>query len=323
MLHYNFPPFSVGEVGRVGNTGRREIGHGNLAERSLLPVIPADYPYTVRLVSEILGSNGSSSMASVCVGTLSLMDAGVPITKPVAGISVGLFTSKDKAILVTDILGTEDHCGDMDFKVSGTRDGITGFQVDLKIRGLRWDLVEGAFENARKARLKILDFMTGVIPASRAELSPHAPRIQQIKIPVDKIGGLIGPGGKNIRRITELSGAQIDIEDDGTVSVFATNAEAMALAVREISMITAEPEEGMLYEGTVTGIKEFGAFVEILPGRDGLVHISELADCRVNSVEDICKVGDVMWVKCVGVDDRGRIKLSRKEAMRDRGQQKA
>jgi polyribonucleotide nucleotidyltransferase len=323
MLHYNFPPFSVGEVGRVGNTGRREIGHGNLAERSLLPVIPAEYPYTVRLVSEILGSNGSSSMASVCVGTLSLMDAGVPITKPVAGISVGLFTGKDKAILVTDILGTEDHCGDMDFKVSGTRDGITGFQVDLKIRGLRWDLVEGAFENARKARLKILDYMTSVIPASRTELSPHAPRIQQIRIPVDKIGALIGPGGKNIRRITELSGAQIDIEEDGTVSVFATNAEAMALAVREISMITAEPEEGMLYEGTVTGIKEFGAFVEILPGRDGLVHISELADCRVNSVEDICKVGDVMWVKCVGVDDRGRIKLSRKEAMRDRGQQKA
>jgi polyribonucleotide nucleotidyltransferase len=321
MLHYNFPPFSVGEVGRLGTTGRREIGHGNLAERSLLPVIPTDYPYTVRLVSEILGSNGSSSMASVCVGTLSLMDAGVPITKPVAGISIGLFTGKDKAILVTDILGTEDHCGDMDFKVSGTRDGITGFQVDLKIRGLRWELVEGAFEQARKARLKILDFMGSVIPAARTELSPYAPRIQQIRIPVDKIGALIGPGGKNIRRITELSGAQIDIEEDGTVSVFATSGESMAMAAREISMLTAEPEEGMLYEGTVTGIKEFGCFVEILPGRDGLVHISELADFRVNTVEDICKVGDTMSVKCIGIDDRGRIKLSRKEAMREKGQQ--
>jgi polyribonucleotide nucleotidyltransferase len=323
MLHYNFPPFSTGEVGRIGTTGRREIGHGALAERSILPVIPKDYPYTVRVVSEIMGSNGSSSMASVCVSTLALMDAGVPIVKPVAGISVGLFTGSGKTVLVTDILGSEDHCGDMDFKVAGTRDGITGFQVDLKIRGLPWDVVIAAFEKARVARLQILDFMAGVIPASRPELSPHAPRIRELKIPVDKIGELIGPGGKNIRRITELSGAQIDIEDDGSVLIFATNAESMELAEREVMAVAAEPEEGKLYEGTVTGIKEFGCFVEILPGRDGLCHISELADFRVRSVEDVCKIGDRMWVKCIGVDDRGRVKLSRKEAMRDRAAQGA
>lgn len=317
MLHYNFPPYSVGEVGRLGSTGRREIGHGALAERSLVPVIPADYPYTVRIVSDIMGSNGSSSMASICVGTLAMMDAGVPITAPVAGISIGLFSSADEsnAVLVTDILGTEDHCGDMDFKVAGTRKGVTGFQVDLKLRGLRWDLVEGALMAARDARYKILDHMESVLPAPRDEMSVHAPRITTISIPVDKIGELIGPGGRNIRRITEVSGAQIDIEEDGTVSVFATNAESMAIAEREVLMVTAEPEEGALYEGTVTGIKDFGAFVEIFPGRDGLVHISEMADHRINSVEDICKLGDRMWVKCVGIDDRGRVKLSRRAAM--------
>jgi polyribonucleotide nucleotidyltransferase len=323
MLHYNFPPFSTGEVGRIGTTGRREIGHGALAERSILPVIPKDYPYTVRMVSEIMGSNGSSSMASVCVSTLALMDAGVPIIKPVAGISVGLFTKPGKTVMVTDILGAEDHCGDMDFKVAGTRDGITGFQVDLKIKGLPWDVVVAAFEKARVARLQILEFMAGVIPASRPELSKYAPRIRELKIPVDKIGELIGPGGKNIRRITEISGAQIDIEDDGSILIFATNAESMELAEREVMAVAAEPEEGKLYEGTVTGIKEFGCFVEILPGRDGLCHISELADFRVRSVEDVCKIGDRLWVKCIGVDDRGRVKLSRKEAMRDRAAQGA
>jgi polyribonucleotide nucleotidyltransferase len=317
MLHYNFPPYSVGEVGRLGSTGRREIGHGNLAERSLREVLPADYPYTVRLVSDIMGSNGSSSMASVCAGTLAMMDAGMPIRKPVAGISIGLFAGPDKAVLVTDILGAEDHCGDMDFKVSGTRDGITGFQVDLKIPGLAWDLVEGAFAQARESRLEILDFMQSVIPEPRAELSPHAPRIEIVHIDVDKIGDLIGPGGKNIRRITETTGAQIDIEEDGTVRIFATNQEAMKLAVHEVEMVTAEAREGELYEGIVTGVKEFGAFVEILPGQDGLVHISELADFRVNRVEDVCKVGDTMRVKCIGVDDRGRIKLSRRAAMRE------
>ena len=317
MLHYNFPPYSVGEVGRLGFTGRREIGHGALAERSLLPMFPDDYPYTVRLVSDIMGSNGSSSMASICVGTLAMMDAGVPIKKPVAGISIGLFTGEDKAELVTDIIGAEDHCGDMDFKVAGTSNGITGFQVDLKIHGLPWDLVPGAFEMARKARLEILDFMASVIAEPRAEMSEHAPRIEQLQIPVDKIGELIGPGGKNIRRITELSGAQIDIEEDGTVSVFATNSESMAMAIREVEMISEEIEEGQTYKGTVVGVKDFGAFVEVLPGKDGLVHISQLANVRVDSVEDVCKIGDEMWVMCIGIDDRGRVKLSRKEAMQE------
>jgi polyribonucleotide nucleotidyltransferase len=318
MVHYNFPPYSVGEVGRLGSTSRREIGHGALAERSLTEMVPDDYPYTVRLVSDITGSNGSSSMASVCVGSLALMDAGVPAHKHVAGISIGLFTGGPKAVLVTDIIGAEDHCGDMDFKVAGTRDGITGFQVDLKIPGLSWDLVEQALELARQARLNIIDFMAGVIAAPRPELSKHAPRIHQIKIPVDKIGELIGPGGKNIRQITELSGAQIDIEEDGTVSIYASGGESMAIAIREVEKIAAEPEEGMLYRGRVTGIKEFGAFVEILPGQDGLVHISELADFRVRSVEDVCKIGDEMWVKCIGIDDRGKIKLSRRAAMAEK-----
>ncbi len=318
MVHYNFPPYSVGEVGRLGSTGRREIGHGALAERSLAEIIPVDYPYTVRMVADIMGSNGSSSMASVCVGTLALMDAGVPIVRPVAGISIGLFTDADKAVLVTDIIGSEDHCGDMDFKVAGTREGITGFQVDLKIHGLRWDLVEGAFELARQTRLKILDYMATVLPEPRAELSPYAPRIHVTQIPVDMIGMLIGPGGKNIRRITELSGAQIDIDDDGTVHIFASNVESMALAVREVEMVTAEAEEGKIYEGTVTGVKDFGCFVEIFSGTEGLVHISQLADFRVNSVDEICKVGDRMWVKCIGIDERGRVKLSRREAMRDK-----
>jgi polyribonucleotide nucleotidyltransferase len=317
MLHYNFPPYSVGECGRLGSTGRREIGHGALAERSLQEVIPADYPYTVRLVSDIMGSNGSSSMASICVGTLAMMDAGIPITAPVAGISIGLFTGNNKAELVTDILGTEDHCGDMDFKVAGTRKGITGFQVDLKIRGLTWDLVEKAFAMAKTARVQILDYMESVIPASRAEMSPYAPRIETIMIDPEKIGELIGPGGKNIRGITERSGAQIDIAEDGTVSIYARTGESMAMAVKEVQMVSMDPEEGEIYEGKVTGVKEFGAFVEILPGRDGLVHISELADFRVNSVEDICKVGDIMRVKCIGVDDRGRVKLSRRAAMQD------
>lgn len=319
MLHYNFPPYSVGEVGRLGSTGRREIGHGALAERSLRPIIPADYPYTVRVVSDIMGSNGSSSMASVCVGSLALMDAGIPVKGPVAGVSIGLFTNKDesKTVLVTDILGTEDHCGDMDFKVAGTEQGITGFQVDLKLRGLTWPVVEQALARAREGRMKILAFMRGVIAAPRPELSPYAPRIFTIQIPVDKIGGLIGPGGKNIRRITELSGAQIDIADDGTISIFATSAEAMETAKREVNMVVAEAEEGRIYEGTVTGMKEFGCFVEILPGKDGLCHISEMADRRIGSVDEICKIGDKMWVKCIGIDDRGRVKLSRREAMRD------
>jgi polyribonucleotide nucleotidyltransferase len=324
LLHYNFPPYSVGEVGRLGATGRREIGHGALAERSLRPIIPADYPYTVRVVSDIMGSNGSSSMASVCVGSLALMDAGVPIKGAVAGVSVGLFSNKDESqyVMVTDIIGSEDHCGDMDFKVAGTEKGITGFQVDLKLRGLTWEIVELALTRAREGRMQILGFMRDVIATPRPELSPYAPRIFTLQIPVDKIGGLIGPGGKNIRRITEISGAQIDIGDDGTVSIFAANGEAMEIAKREVQMVVAEAVEGQLYEGTVTGIKEFGCFVEILPGKDGLCHISELAEQRIRSVEDVCRIGDKMWVKCIGVDDRGRVKLSRREAMRDLDQKR-
>lgn len=322
MVHYNFPPYSVGEVGRLGFTSRREIGHGNLAERCLYQVMPKDYPYSVRLVSEIMGSNGSSSMASVCVGSMALMDAGIPIKAPVAGISIGLFSDGDRAQLVTDILGSEDHHGDMDFKVAGTRKGITGFQVDLKIRGLRWDLVEKAFEMARESRLEILDFIESTIPASRAELSPLAPRIAVVKIPVDKIGALIGPGGKHIRALTDTYDVEIDIEDDGTVKIYSSDGESMAAAKREIELLTAEAEINKIYRGTVTGVKDFGCFVEIFPGKEGLVHISELADFRVRSVDEICKVGDPMWVKCIGVDDAsGKIRLSRREALKDKAEE--
>ena len=267
-----------------------------------------------------MGSNGSSSMASICNGCLALMDAGVPLKRTVAGISIGLFTNDDQSqkVLVTDILGAEDHCGDMDFKVGGTKKGITGFQVDLKLRGLTWDLVEGAVKAAHDARLKIIDFMESVIPAPRAELSAYAPRIETITIPADKIGALIGKGGETIKGICESTGAQIDIEeegDKGIVSVFATSAEMMKAAKDAVNAVTAEAEIGKIYEGTVTGIKEFGAFVEIIPGKDGLCHISELSDKRVPSVEAVCKVGDKMMVKCLDVDDRGKIKLSRRAAM--------
>jgi len=319
LLHYNFPPYSVGEVGRLGPVGRREIGHGALAERSLRPLMPTDYPYTVRVVVEIMESNGSSSMASVCAGSLALMDAGVPLAKPVAGISIGLFTGPGhEPVLVTDILGTEDHCGDMDFKVAGTRQGITGFQVDLKLRGLDWEITERALEKARVARLKILDVMDSVISAPRPELSPYAPRVEVFKVPVDKIGALIGPGGKNIRRITETYKVEIDVEDDGTVRVYSVSKEGMEAARREIGMLSAEAEVGKTYQGRVTSVKDFGAFVEILPGLEGLVHVSELANFRVKNVEDVCKPGDVMWVKCIHVDENGRIRLSRKAALAER-----
>ena len=320
-LHYNFPPYSTGEVKRLGGLNRREIGHGALAERSIEQMMPADYPYTVRLVSEIMGSNGSSSMASVCVGTLALMDAGVPLKKPVAGISIGLVTGPgQKPVLLTDILGAEDHCGDMDFKVAGTRDGITGFQVDLKIRGLEWDLVAGAFDRAHTARLKILDTMQAALPAPRPELSPYAPRIVVVNINPEKIGALIGPGGKNIRRITETTGTQIDIEDDGTVSIFSNNKAHLDAALHEVEALTAEAEVGKIYRGKVTGIKDFGAFVEFLPDQEGLVHISELADFRVNRTEDVVKMGEEIWVKVLSVEDNGKVRLSRKAAMADRGE---
>jgi polyribonucleotide nucleotidyltransferase len=328
LLHYNFPNYSVGETGRIMGPGRREIGHGALAERSLLPVLPAEdeFPYTVRLVSEIMESNGSTSMASVCGGCLSLMDAGVPISDMVAGISTGLVTriSKDgkfeKHVVLSDIIGAEDHFGDMDFKICGTRNGITGFQLDLKIQGLPHDVAKEAIARNRELRLKILDVMAATIEKPRDELSPYAPRIETVMIDPDKIGAVIGPGGKTIRRICEVSGAEIDINEDnsGRIDVYATSGPSMQRAIDEIKAITAEIEEGKLYHGTVRGVKDFGAFVECLPGKEGLVHVSELADFRVNHVEDVCALGDRMWVKCVGIDEKGRVRLSRTAALADR-----
>ncbi len=322
LLHYNFPHYSVGETGRLGGVSRREVGHGALAEKSLEEIMPDEYPYCVRVVSDVMGSNGSTSMASVCSGSMALMDAGVPIKGAVAGISVGLYAGEnDRTELVIDILGAEDHCGDMDFKVAGTKEGITGFQVDLKIKGLSWDLVERAFKMAHKGRLEILEFMSTVVANTREELSPYAPRIHELNIDPEKIGELIGPGGKNIRRITEITGTQIDIADDGIVKIFSVDAESLDMAIREVSATTAEAEVGTVYDGTVMGIKDFGVFVETIPGKDGLVHISELADFRVNTPEDVCQIGDQMWVKCIGIDERGRIRLSRREALKERGEQ--
>lgn len=324
LLHYNFPPYSVGECGRFGFTSRREIGHGNLAERSLLPVLPSedDFPYAIRIVSDIMESNGSSSMASVCGGCLALMDAGVPITATVAGISSGLVTETDangkisRHVVLTDILGAEDHFGDMDFKISGTRTGITGFQLDLKIAGLPFEIAREAIERVTQARYKILDIMEEILATPRAELNAHAPRIHTIMIDPDKIGLLIGPGGKTIRRICEVSGAEINIDEDnsGRVNVFAVSKESMDRAIEEIGLLTAEIEVGKLYRGVVRGIKEFGVFVECLPGKEALVHISELADFRVENAEDVCKLGDEIWVKCIDIDDRGRVRLSRRAA---------
>ena len=325
ILHYNFPPYSVGETGRFGFTSRREIGHGALAERSLLPVLPTEdqFPYAIRLVSEIMESNGSTSMASVCGGCLSLMDAGVPLSSTVGGISIGLVTDFDESgnikehALLTDILGIEDHLGDMDFKICGTRKGITGFQLDLKIKGLPIDIARTAIEKSREARYQILDIMNNALSESRKDLNEHAPRIHQMQIDPEKIGALIGPGGKTIKRITEVSGADIDINEDnsGKVLIYATSKESMDRCIEEVNMVTAEITVGKLYRGIVRGVKEFGAFVECLPGQEGLVHISELAEDRVNQTEDICKLDDVMIVKCIGIDDRGRVKLSRKAAL--------
>ncbi|MDF9833312.1 polyribonucleotide nucleotidyltransferase [Ereboglobus sp. PH5-5] len=331
ILHYNFPPYSVGETGRFGSPGRREVGHGALAERSLVPVLPPEdvFPYSIRVVSDIMASNGSTSMASICGGCLSLMDAGVPIIAPVAGISCGLMTenaddgSISKWVTVTDILGEEDHFGDMDFKLAGTTTGITGFQLDLKINGLPFEIAKKAIYQARDARIEILKIMLASIPAPRAQLSTYAPRIQTIQIDPDNIGLLIGPGGKTIRRIVETTGAQIDIaeDDSGKVFIYSNNADSMARAIQEIDILCgggAQIEVGKLYRGVVKGTKEFGAFVECIPGKEGLVHISELADFRVRRTEDVCKVGDEMWVKCIGIDERsGKVRLSRKAAMKE------
>jgi len=327
ILHYNFPPFSVGEAGRFGFTSRREIGHGALAERSVLPVLPPedDFPYAIRVVSEIMSSNGSTSMASVCGGSLALMDAGVPLSKHVAGISTGLVTEMDdqgnisKHVVLTDIIGAEDHFGDMDFKVCGTRDGVTGFQLDLKIQGLPFDIAKEAVKQVTEARMQILSVMEEAQPTHRKQLREHAPRIETVQIDPEKIGALIGPGGKNIRRITEVTGASIDIDEDnsGKVRIYATDTQAMERALQEIDLVTGEIEAGKTYRGIVRGVKEFGAFVECLPGKEGLCHISELADFRVNKTEDICKLGDEIIVKCIGIDDKGRVKLSRRAALEE------
>lgn len=328
LLHYNFPPFSVGETGRFGTPGRREIGHGALAERSIAPMLPpeAEFPYAIRVSSEIMESNGSTSMASVCAGSLCLMDAGVPLQAHVAGISVGLVTEYDKtgALLrhqiLTDILGSEDHFGDMDCKIAGTRKGITGFQLDLKLPGISFDIMRQALTQAAAARHKILDIMEATLPAPRPELAPTAPRILTIRINPDKIGALIGPGGKTIRAITTETGVEINIEDDGTVQIYSHNAQGLARARSIIEGMTGEIEIGRTYEGRVVTTKEFGAFVEIFPGRDGLVHISELAEARVNKTEDVVKIGDIIRVKCIGVDEKGRVKLSRKAVLKENSQ---
>jgi polyribonucleotide nucleotidyltransferase len=320
MLHYNFPPFSVGEVSPMRNPGRREIGHGALAERSIAPVLPSSeaFPYTLRVVSEILESNGSSSMATVCGAALSLMDAGVPILAPVAGIAMGLIHEPGRGVAVlSDILGLEDHLGDMDFKVAGTATGITGFQLDVKIGGVGTDILRGALEQACQGRLFILETMASVIATPRTQLSTHAPRIVTIRINPDKIREVIGPGGKVIRGIIEKTGANIDIEDDGRINIASADEAASQAAIDIIRGITAEAEIGKIYRGKVKKIMDFGAFVEIMPGTDGLVHISQLADQRVKSVSDVLKEGEEVMVKVLEVDKQGRIKLSRREALRE------
>ncbi len=317
ILHYNFPAFSTGEVGRYGSTGRREIGHGALAERSVGQAMPKEFPYTVRVTSEILGSNGSSSMATVCGSSLSLMDAGVPISDAVVGISVGLVTGETKREFLTDILGSEDHYGDMDFKVAGTSKGITGFQLDLKIAGLDIEGMYQAMLRNKAARARIRAIMSDCIAAPRDHLSKYAPQMVSIKINPEKIGALIGPGGKNIRGIQDSTNSQISVEEDGTVSIFATDGTGLEKAKYLVEACTGEAEIGKIYNGTVKTIKEFGAFVEFLPGQEGMVHISELADYRVKNVEEICKVGEQITVKVIDIDDRGRVRLSRKAALAD------
>ncbi len=324
MLHYNFPPYSVGEAGRFGGSSRREIGHGNLARRAIEAVLPddGDFPYTLRIVSEITESNGSSSMATVCGGILSLMDAGVPIKKPVAGIAMGLVLEGNRYAILSDIAGAEDHYGDMDFKVTGTADGITALQMDIKIGGINAMILQEALEQARKGRIHILNIMTQAIATSREEISPFAPRIITLMINPDKIRDVIGPGGKMIRSITEETGAKIDISDDGTVLIATADGDAAQAAVARIKALTAEAEIGESYLGTVMRIVDFGAFVEIIPGLEGLLHISEISDRRVRDVRDELKEGQQIMVKCIGREGN-KIKLSRKAILQqEKGQEK-
>ena len=322
MLHYNFPPFSTGEVKFLRGPGRREIGHGALAERALTPVLPdADaFPYTLRVVSEILESNGSSSMASVCGGSLSLMDAGVPTRAPVAGIAMGLIKDGDEVRVLTDILGDEDHLGDMDFKVAGTREGITALQMDIKVSGVDREIMQEALYQAREGRLHILDVMDRTLSETRKEVSRHAPRITTLKVRPDKIRDIIGPGGKVIRGIVDATGTKIDVQDDGTVTVASTDEAGSRKAIDMIQGIVAEVEVGRIYKGTVRRVMDFGAFVEILPGTDGLVHISQIADDHVRQVRDVLNEGDELMVKVLDVDRQGKIRLSRKEALKEQQQ---
>jgi polyribonucleotide nucleotidyltransferase len=317
IFHYNFPPYSVGEAKRLGGPGRREIGHGALARRGLLPILPDkdDFQYCIRVVSEILESNGSSSMASVCGGCLSLMDAGVPIKAPVAGVAMGLVSDGQRIVVLTDIIGDEDHYGDMDFKVTGTRDGVTALQMDIKVERLTREIMEQALEQAREGRLFILDEMAKAISRPRTDVSQYAPIIASIKISPEKVRVLIGPGGKTIREISNSSGARIDVNDEGTVTVSSPDKVVSDTAIKMIRAIVQEAEVGKLYMGKVVKIMDFGAFVEIFPGTDGLVHISQLAEERVNKVTDVLNEGDQVLVKVLEVGNDGRIRLSRKAAL--------
>jgi polyribonucleotide nucleotidyltransferase len=323
LLHYNFPPYSVGETGRVGFTGRREIGHGKLAWRALRSVLPdrESFPYTIRVVSEITESNGSSSMATVCGASLSMMDAGVPLKKPVAGIAMGLIKEGDKFAVLSDILGDEDHLGDMDFKVAGTDEGLTSLQMDIKITGITEEIMKVALEQAKGGRMHILGEMAKALDVARDDLGEHAPRIEMITIPTDKIRDVIGTGGSVIRALVEETGAKIDIKDDGTVKVASSSAESINAALTKIRMITSDPEEGVIYEGTVVKTVDFGAFVNFFGPKDGLVHISQLADHRVNQTTDVVKEGDKVWVKLMGFDDRGKVRLSMKVVDQETGKE--
>ncbi len=320
MLHYNFPPFSVGEVKRFAGPGRREIGHGNLAERALKPVIPAEeaFPYTLRIVSDIMESNGSSSMATVCAGSLAMMDAGVPVKSTVAGIAMGLIKEDDKVEILTDILGDEDHLGDMDFKVAGTKAGITAFQMDIKIKGISSEIMKAALAKARDARIRIIDSMEAALPGPRQELSPFAPRIIAIRINPDEIGMIIGPGGKNIREIIEKSGAEVNIDDEGIVQIASEDAAACEIAKGMIQRMTEKPEVGKIYKGKIKKIAAFGAFVEIIPGKEGLLHISNIAPERINKVEDVLRVGQEVEVKLMSVTPEGKMDLNRKILLQDK-----
>jgi polyribonucleotide nucleotidyltransferase len=314
MLHYNFPPYSVGEVGRLGSPGRREIGHGKLAWRAIHPVLPdrESFPYTIRLVSEITESNGSSSMATVCGCSLAMMDAGIPIRRPVAGIAMGLIKEAERFAVLSDILGDEDHLGDMDFKVAGTSEGVTSLQMDIKITGITEEIMKVALSQAREGRMHILAEMNKAINTARPELGEYAPRIETIHIPVDKIREVIGSGGSVIREIVAESGAKIDISDDGTVKIASANAESIRAAINRIKSIASEPEVGEIYKGKVVKVMEFGAFVNFFGAKDGLVHISQLAEHRPKQVTDVVKEGDIVWVKLLGFDDRGKVRLSMK-----------